>query len=490
MYQYGIYANNCNEVYVGRHNGVIHKFFFDGTNFILQDSIVIAGHQNASVYDIVYNPIHNQFMVSGEGFVASVHTQSTCSNGSQSNIQLSYTIYCPDSAAVSVTNGAPGESYTFTWFDSTTNTSLSNTSPGLGIFTHGLSGLITGNKIQVSVTKASACQYFSNDTSFILTCNFDTTVFRYSCPGDTIHIGPQIVSVPGFYIDTFTNALNQDSIVATHYAHYPTYNFTEQISICRGTSYTLPNNNQVSTAGTYTSTFISSDGCDSIITTVLTITEPVPTTVYATICSTNSYTLPSNISTNIAGVYTDTLQAPSGCDSIIITNLEVIEQPSLYLGNDTIVCKNRPIILDATTSGAQSYTWQDLSTQGTFQVTEEGTYFAIASYPPCSPVSDTIHISKCACNIYIPNAFTPNDDQRNDVFTPYLQCNLPILDYEFKVFNRWGQLVFSTRDQSKGWDGTLKGEAQPIGSYFYTVIYLNPETTERDLFKGDITLIR
>lgn len=489
-YQYGIYANNCNEVYVGMHNGSIHKMLFNGSNFVLQDSIVITNYPTNSVFDIVYNPLTNQLMVSGDGFAASTNTQSNCTISSTGNINLSYTIYCPDSATVSVTNGSPGDSYTFTWLDSNTNTTLSNTSTGAGVFTHGVGGLPVGHTIDITVSKSSACQYFSNDTSFNMVCLLDTVIYRITCPGDTIHIGTNIISVPGVYIDTFLNISNQDSIVGTYYSHYPTYNQTVTASICQGGTYQLPDNVIVTTSGTYTSTLTTIDGCDSVINTILTINAPVPTNILATICSTDFYTLPDNSTTSTQGIYLDTIQAIDGCDSVIRTDLRVIEQSNFSLGNDFIICGGNTVTLDATIAGASSYSWQDFSNQPTFTIQQEGTYYVTVNIPPCNPVSDTVVVTACNCRIYIPNAFSPNGDQNNDQFKPFIECNLPIENYEFRIFNRWGQLIFITNDISEAWDGTFKDEAQPIGSYFYTVNYLNPETQEPDLRKGDITLIR
>ena len=586
--QYGIYANDCNEVYVGMDSGRIHKFLFNGNNFILQDSLIITGFPNEETYDIDHNPVTNEIIVSGGGFVASLNPKSTCGN-----ISLSYNLHCPDSATVTVTNATLGDAYTFIWTDSNSNTTLSNTAPGVGVFTHGIGGLIPGNTIQVSVLKGSTCQYTSNDTSFILIC-YATTINRIVCPGDTIHIGSQIVSAPGVYLDTFTNSMNQDSIVATYLTNHPTYNIIVDTSICQGQMYTLPDNTTTATAGnyifnlttsngcdsiitvnllvhpvynfvvydtlcdnqtftlpdntvitqsgtyqsnlqsqfacdsnytnhvffkqsaqqtenvticygatyllpngltvnasgTYNSTFIAANGCDSIITTNLTVRSQNVTNISASICSSDNYTLPNNTTTNVAGIYRDTLVDATACDSIIITDLKVTQEPYLDLGNDTALCNGGLIVLDATIAGATSYLWQDLSTQPTLQAQQEGTYYITVNTLPCNPVSDTIHIFSCHCDFYIPNAFTPNGDNKNDQFKPYIRCNLPVTDYKLNVFNRWGQLVFSTNDLSQGWDGTLNGEPQPIGSYFYTATFLNPELNQPELLRGDITLLR
>lgn len=72
------------------------------------------------------------------------------------------------------------------------------------------------------------------------------------------------------------------------------------------------------------------------------------------------------------------------------------------------------------------------------------------------------------CPIYdLPNTFTPNGDDQNDLFVPYPYCFVEAV--EFKVFNRWGQLVFETEDPAIGWNGeNLNGEQLADGTYYYT----------------------
>ena len=90
-------------------------------------------------------------------------------------------------------------------------------------------------------------------------------------------------------------------------------------------------------------------------------------------------------------------------------------------------------------------------------------------------------------NSVMPNAFTPNGDGLNDVF------KIEGIEYEkinaFKIFNRYGQLVFETTDGKKGWDGTMKGKIAPAGVYFYQISLALPLGGTKN-FKGDVSLIR
>jgi len=90
-------------------------------------------------------------------------------------------------------------------------------------------------------------------------------------------------------------------------------------------------------------------------------------------------------------------------------------------------------------------------------------------------------------SFYMPNAFTPNGDGNNDflhpIHSPYLR------NYLLVIYNRWGQLVYSSHDYIKGWDGTTNGQPLPAGTYVWTAQYENFERQKRSL-RGVVVLIR
>jgi gliding motility-associated-like protein len=88
---------------------------------------------------------------------------------------------------------------------------------------------------------------------------------------------------------------------------------------------------------------------------------------------------------------------------------------------------------------------------------------------------------------FIPSAFTPNGDGRNDVFRILNMKYQKLLD--FRVYNRWGQQIFQTTDVSKGWDGTFNGTPQDMGVYNYVIIVARPDGTEKT-YTGAVSLIR
>jgi gliding motility-associated-like protein len=92
------------------------------------------------------------------------------------------------------------------------------------------------------------------------------------------------------------------------------------------------------------------------------------------------------------------------------------------------------------------------------------------------------------CVIAVPNAFTPNNDGLNDFFWPHNALKADNL--EFKVYNRWGQLMFSSRNWMDKWNGKFNGVDQPAGVYVWFLRYTHRDTGQKVFQKGTVMLIR
>ena len=101
---------------------------------------------------------------------------------------------------------------------------------------------------------------------------------------------------------------------------------------------------------------------------------------------------------------------------------------------------------------------------------------------------DTVHVWVLAYSGYnVPSAFTPDGDGRNDLLRP-----IPVKDsrlVSFKIFNRYGNLVFTTTSQDAGWDGNYNGTHQDMGVYYWELVYEDNTNMSR-MKKGSVTLIR
>lgn len=165
--------------------------------------------------------------------------------------------------------------------------------------------------------------------------------------------------------------------------------------------------------------------------------------------------------------------------------------------HDTLLCFTEPFLLKPTISEADNYSfvWSNGSTASSILVSEEGTYWA-RSYGDCNETQyiDTFHVrfqtpEQCSCKIFVPNAFSPNNDLLNDVFNPIVPTVCISGFYAFKIYNRWGQLIYQSNNILKGWDGKVKGQAADLGTYFYSISYTDFKGASQTK-KGDFVLLR
>ncbi len=106
----------------------------------------------------------------------------------------------------------------------------------------------------------------------------------------------------------------------------------------------------------------------------------------------------------------------------------------------------------------------------------------------CFDTASSSVLKKQSCALGVPNAFTPNGDGKNDFLYPLNAFTTSEL--EFQVYNRYGQIVFETRDRSQKWDGTLNGIAQPFGTYIWILRYTDGASGEKYALRGTAVLIR
>ena len=179
----------------------------------------------------------------------------------------------------------------------------------------------------------------------------------------------------------------------------------------------------------------------------------------------------------------------------IASNLLIINvhpKPIVDAGPDRVFIKGIPVTLSATASGEQiSFNWipplymNDTSIlTPTVAPPNDIVYslFAASAFGCTNEDSMTV---KVVSGIFVPNAFTPNNDGKNDRWQiPFLD---PGLDADVNVFNRWGQLVYHSSGTTVSWDGKVNGILQAAGVYVYVI------TFKRNIYpqlKGTFTLIR
>ena len=182
------------------------------------------------------------------------------------------------------------------------------------------------------------------------------------------------------------------------------------------------------------------------------------------------------ITTGNEGIYWVNV-SNEGCSITDTINVYVTNVPEINLGSDSVFCfaDYDSLILDA--GEGITYLWRPTGETIRYKtVTASGIYSVTVQHATGCVSSDSVTaIEICKPKIFIPKAFSPNNDLLNDSFQPF---SSGILSFEMKILNRWGQLVFLGTD--KAWDGKFRQKNAPAGVYVYQITcYLINETGKR-----------
>lgn len=174
-----------------------------------------------------------------------------------------------------------------------------------------------------------------------------------------------------------------------------------------------------------------------------------------------------------SGNFTVTAINDAGCHSELQIPVKVNMLPEVYLAaSDTSCIDDQPLLLEPGI-WYTSYRWQDGSSSSSYLVTQEGNYWVeVTDENGCTNIA-SLTIIPCDIELLIPNAFTPNGDGLNDEFGPVVPL-VELPNYSMLIYNRWGQLLYETRDIRKGWDGTFNGQPVSMDVYSYVIIYELP----------------
>lgn len=192
---------------------------------------------------------------------------------------------------------------------------------------------------------------------------------------------------------------------------------------------------------------------------------------------------------------TDNRGCPKPVSDTVLVNVE--PQIRLLVTPDTSVVVGQPLQLNA--SGAASYVWSPADNLSAVNIpdpianfTDETPSFrynvVATSAAGCKDSAVvTIKVFKTGPSVFVPTGFTPNNDGRNDRLYP-VAVGMRKIEY-FNIYNRWGQLVFTTQRNGDGWDGRINGQLQTTSTYVWTVKAID-FTGKAYFSKGTSTLIR
>lgn len=321
-------------------------------------------------------------------------------------------------------------------------------------------------------------------------------------------------TVTGTYYDTLTNLNGCDSIRILHLTVHPVYNIDTVVNKCHGSQYFAGGAWQT-TDGNYTDYLLSSNGCDSIVHTNLSFVQVLFPELGndSTFCIGDSVLLfPGhynfyywwNGSQNDrqyvyqAGTYYVTVSNDLTCYGSDTIELSTFEPPNIQiLHSIKDLCKSDTINLYG--SGALTYAWYLNDYFNVPRYTGPSFNFAVNTQTKITLIGTdennckgqdevTLYNVPCCGNVSIPNAFSPNGDDKNDFFHPL--TNAVFEEYSFRIYDRWGKLVFDTKNSNDRWDGRFKGKDAEVGTYYYFLRTKCFEESSSRIFKGDVTLLR
>lgn len=179
----------------------------------------------------------------------------------------------------------------------------------------------------------------------------------------------------------------------------------------------------------------------------------------------------SILSVSQTGTYSVTVI--DGCGNSLSAQVSVVAAPpppTVFLPGDTVICSFDVLPVTALTR-FKTYSWSTGENTSHITIAHPGVYWLQATDDNNCITRDTIEVDQKDCleGFFMPSAFSPNGDGKNDILRPKLYGN--VRQMHFIVFDRWGQKVFETTEKDKGWDGRLPSGANATGTFIWACEY-------------------
>ena len=318
---------------------------------------------------------------------------------------------------------------------------------------------------------------------------YQQTIRDTVCQGEpytenNFNIDGTMTSMSGLVRDTLvlTSIQHCDSIVDLELTVLPTYEISVPVDICEGETYTwnghVIGDSLTAEPGIYEcqDTLHTIFGCDSIVALHLNIRPKYETHISDAVCEGEAYNRHgfSIAPSQTLGVedslhQTLTLRSAYGCDSIVILSLYVVDT-ALHVEqiSPEEFCTVHYAELSATPE-ADSYQWNTGETSQSITARNPGVFTVTAYRNPCQ-MKASYHIANCPFEMYLPNAITPgNADGLNDCLGISEVQAEQIDQFEISIYNRWGEIVFMSKDKFFKWDGKCNGKLYKNVVYNYII---------------------
>jgi gliding motility-associated-like protein len=254
----------------------------------------------------------------------------------------------------------------------------------------------------------------------------------------------------------------------------------------------------------YTISGGSSLGCDSTVNLNLTINQNSSNILNVVACG--RYVADNGQIYTESGTFMYSIPSQNGCDSLVTINLTLYPSPvAAFSTNPTVIEQDDSEInvIDSSSGQINAWNWYFPFEGGIVSSSLQNPTFSI----PLGSSNDIVislqvtDVNGCKdsitkiisvlenSNVYIPNCFTPDGDEFNNTFKPLISDAFDDQNYILSIFNRWGELIFQSKDKNRGWDGTYNGLLQSNGVYTYSVELKLKLTDLTKIYHGHVTLL-
>ncbi len=244
------------------------------------------------------------------------------------------------------------------------------------------------------------------------------------------------------------------------------------------------------------------DGCTSACTGSVTVNITEGTPPY-------TYTWAGGIAGNVpqvpnlcGGNYSVNVTDATGCNLSLQASVGASSAPvaDFDFNPSQVVLPDGLVSFTNLSGGADAYSWTfaGFGVSGATNPLFDFSAVDPGVYPICLVASSAEGCSSEHCEnltvkenffVFVPNAFTPNNNNSNDTFFPVTRDILYGEEFEFSVFSRWGGLLFTSRESNMGWDGTYLKKAVPPDVYVWKIT-VKPKGQPEQVYLGHVTLIR
>lgn len=169
------------------------------------------------------------------------------------------------------------------------------------------------------------------------------------------------------------------------------------------------------------------------------------------------------------GIYEVTIDNACGMasDDIAIDYLLPLE---VNLQKDFFLCQPTALLSTREHPDA-TYQWNNGHIKRALEIEAPGIYILEAA-TICETQFDTVVVSTCeSCNVYMPNVFSPNNDGNNDLFKPFKEAGCELMDFQIRIFDRWGNQIFESNNPENGWNGQYQNRVAVASVYIWQMQY-------------------